>query len=121
MYFPPLFQSVGLLCLVLTITALLSFQELRTVPGYNLLFLALSLLLAQAPLALPTRSLAHPATCLAAALALHYCWLCVFGWMTVASCHMYRSFRNLLRAVHVSVEWFQKSCQLSLVVFTKKS
>ena len=75
-----MFQSLGLLGLVLTVAALLALPpELRPAPGCNRLFLALALLLAQAPLA-------PRAACLAQGLALHYGWLSAFARMALASC-----------------------------------
>jgi G protein-coupled receptor Mth (Methuselah protein) len=37
----------------------------------------------------------YPAACIAAAIAIHYGWLCVFMWMFLCTLHMWRVFRSV--------------------------
>lgn len=110
-------QILTLSCLTVSIASLLfllatysTFPELRTLPGINNIFLASWLLAAQVLLlAVPARTEVK-SLCRVLGAALHYCWLCVVGWSTACSFHMFHVFvtqRDLMHAPHRQ-RWYVK-------------
>ncbi|XP_067682684.1 uncharacterized protein [Haliotis asinina] len=76
--------------------------ELRTLPGYNLMFLISSLFLAQGLFLFGAGAVSNHVICKILGVMIHYFWMVTFAWMNVCTFHVFRVFRNILSSVKLS-------------------
>jgi hypothetical protein len=83
-------------CVLLSVITYCRFPSLRTLPGRHTLYRMCSLLLAQLTFLGGIGLTDYLLACTAAAIAIHYGWLCVFSWMLLCTFLMLRVFRSKL-------------------------
>lgn len=85
---------ISIVALVITLVTYLLFNELRNIPGWNVINLTLALALAQSAFLSGSFFSNFPETCFAVSILTHYGFMASFFWMNVIAFDFYRNFRQ---------------------------
>ncbi len=97
--------SVSIICLTLLLITYGLFQELRTIPGLNLMNLSLSMLLSNLIWLIGTTHYIGTGTCEVLAIFGHYLFQVSFLAMSVISFHSYRAFARPIAGRTANKSW----------------
>jgi G protein-coupled receptor Mth (Methuselah protein) len=85
---------VSLIALVLVLITYALFQELRNIPGWNLINLSIALMVAQSSFLAGAFMSEIVLACFIVSLITHYGFLASFFWMNIIAFDMFRNFRD---------------------------
>ena len=109
---------ISFVSIIISLTALFGvlityiiFDQLRNIPGWNLIFLSIALIIAQSSFLAGSILSKIPVGCFILALLTHYGYLASFFWMNVIAFDLYRNFRD--KASHILINTVRVRSRIS--------